>query len=120
MKTDKLFYDEFHLAGCQYWDVTEAWDKLRIGLKVKLEREIDNRYDPDAIAVLLPCTDDEEDKEFYKLGYVPRSHNGDLAKLLEMGWDNIFECRISKISPEQHYENQIRMTLKIKRNKMGL
>ena len=80
MKTDKLFYDEFHLAGCQYWDVTEAWDKLRIVLKVKLEREMDNRYDPDAIAVLLPCTDDEEDKEFYKLGYVPRSHNGDLAK----------------------------------------
>ena len=37
-------------------------------------------------------------------------------KLLEMGWKNIFECRISKINPDAHYENQIRLTIRIVRN----
>jgi hypothetical protein len=36
--------------------------------------------------------------------------------LLEMGWEDIFECRISKINPDAHYENQIRLTIRIVRN----
>ena len=37
-------------------------------------------------------------------------------ELLEMGWNDVFECRISKINPDAHYENQIRLTIRIKIN----
>ncbi|MDO4511839.1 MAG: HIRAN domain-containing protein [Bacteroidales bacterium] len=117
MKKNKVFYREFHLAGRQYHDVDEVWDQLKVGLEVKLMREPDNRYDPDAVAVILPCGD-VSDEEYYTLGYVPRSDNDDIARFLEMGWEEMFECRISRISPEEHYENQIHLTLRIKRNKM--
>jgi len=52
----------------------------------------------------------------YILGYIPNEENEIIAQLLEMGWDDIFECRISKINPEAHYENQVRLTIRIVRN----
>lgn len=52
----------------------------------------------------------------YLLGYIPSGENEIIAQLLEMGWDDIFECRISKINPETHYENQVRLTIRIVRH----
>jgi hypothetical protein len=34
-----------------------------------------------------------------------------------MGWASIFECRISKIDPEVHSEEQIHLAIKILKNK---
>ena len=59
--------------------------------------------------------DSIENGESYILGYIPRNENSTLAIFLEMGWDELFECRISRISPDEHPENQIEMTIKIKR-----
>ena len=42
--------------------------------------------------------------------------NVELANFLDMGWNNVFECRISGIKPEAHPENQVHLTIKIKRN----
>ena len=39
-----------------------------------------------------------------------------IANLLEMGWTDIFECRISKKTEDTHPEGQIHLTIKIKRN----
>ena len=36
--------------------------------------------------------------------------------ILEMGWTDMFECRISKINEEAHPEYQVHLTIKIKRN----
>jgi hypothetical protein len=38
-----------------------------------------------------------------------------LANFLEMGWTNIFECRICKIDEDAHPEKQVHLTIKIKR-----
>lgn len=118
MKVKKLFFKECHLAGRQYHDVDEVWDQLKVGLVLRLERDLDNRYDKNAVAVMY----DEEDKEggptgeSYLLGYIPGDDNETIAQILEMGWNHLFECRISKINPEAHYENQIRLTIKILKN----
>ena len=53
------------------------------------------------------------------LGYLPRTSNTEIAQLLEMGWATIFECRISKINEDAHYENQIRLTIRIKQNQQA-
>lgn len=122
MKAKKLFFMECHLAGRQYHDVDEVWEELKVGTCLRLERDLDNRYDKNAVAVIFDKIIEESDathafiSEEYLLGYIPASENQEIAQLLEMGWNDIFECRISKINPEAHYENQIRLTIRIKRN----
>ena len=67
----------------------------------------------DAVAVIYH---NEEDNDDYCIGYIPREDNETIASILEMGWKDVFECRISKINPDAHPEYQIHLTIKIKRN----
>lgn len=112
MKTTKRYYTEFHIAGVQYHDADLVWDKLAIGKRLNLVREADNRYDHDAVAITLPT----EMGDDVLLGYVPRSDNADIALLLDAGWDDIFDCRLSRIDPEAHYEQQLHVKIRINNN----
>ena len=111
MVTKKLFFMDCHLAGRKYHDADEVWDELKVGSTLRMERDKENRIDPYAVMVVF-----EKDGEEYKLGYIPRGENETIANILEMGWNDIFECRISKIDPDAHPENQVHLTIKIKRN----
>lgn len=111
MKAHNQFLMDCHLAGRKYHDADMVWDKLRVGMPVRLEREEDNGYDPEAIQVIF--NDDGED---YLLGYIPSGDNRNLSPYFDMGWGDIFECRISKLNPETHPENQVRLTIRIKKN----
>lgn len=115
MKAKKLFFKECHLAGRQYHDVDEVWEDLHVGTLLSLERDLDNRYDKNAVAVIFRKDVDGETEEFL-LGYIPSTQNEEIAQFLEMGWDEIFECRICKINAEAHYENQIHLAIRILRN----
>lgn len=132
MKTKKLYFMECNVAGRQYHDADEVWKELKVGTRLRLVRDMDNRYDPQAVAIVYDkpiddadldrnalyldarCVDDQVDE--YVLGYVPRTDNKGIAALLEMGWNNVFECRISKIDEEEHYNEQIRVTIRIVKN----
>lgn len=134
MEKRNLYYLDCHVAGRMYHDADEIWDKLKIGTKLHLVREADNRYDPEAVAIVYRDDDMErpecqekplmyqeqpeynDDSEEYLIGYVPRCHNTELAAFFDMGWGDIFECRICRIDPEAHPEQQLRVTIKIKRN----
>lgn len=115
-KAKKLFFKECHLAGRRYHDVDEVWEELKVGTKLTLVRDLENRFDTNAVAVVYEKRSKENESETYLLGYIPRNENEVIAQLLEMGWNNIFECRINKIDPEAHPENQIRLTIRILRN----
>ena len=109
MKAKKLFFKECHLAGRQYHDVDEVWDELHVGTQLELQRDLDNRHDKNAVAVVYRTVDvDTGIVEEYLLGYIPSGENETIAQLLEMGW--------GKINPEAHYENQIRLTIRIVKN----
>lgn len=114
MEAKKKYFMDCHLAGRMYHDADEVWDKLKVGTVLRLERDLDNRYDKNAVAVMF---DDKEADDAFCIGYLPKEENETIANLLEMGWNNIFECRISKINADAHPEQQIHMTIKIKRNK---
>ncbi len=103
---------ECHIAGRQYHDASEVWDKLKIGTELRLELDKENRHDPNAVAILF--YDKDQEKEFI-LGYIPRSDNKPLAAFLEMGYTDIFECRLNSIDPEAHYEEQLHVLIKIRR-----
>ena len=53
MNKRKLYYLECNLAGRQYHEANDVWNELKVGTKLCLMRERDNRYDPNAIAVGL-------------------------------------------------------------------
>ena len=98
MVTKKMYFMDCHLAGRKYHDADEVWDELKVGTTLRLERDKENRFDPYAVMVVY-----EREKEEYLLGYIPRGENE----------TNIFECRISKIDPEVHPEEQIHLVIKI-------
>ncbi len=95
----------FHIAGFSYWDGCEAFEHLKIGTKLQLIREEDNRFDPYAVAIY---------HDDYKLGYIPSSENHDISKYLDMGLGYIYEVRITRIMPDAHPEQQVEVILYIK------
>lgn len=117
MKNKKKFFMDCHLAGRKYHEADEVWDKLKVGTILQLVRDLDNRYDEDAVAVVY---NDKEQNEDFVIGYLPREENETIACLLEMGWTDVFECRICKINPDTHPEQQIYLTIKVKRKCLDL
>ena len=116
MEAKKLYFMDCHLAGKMYHEADEVWEQLKVGTRLYLERDLENRYDPNAVAVVYYELDtDEEELPRYVVGYIPRDENSELAAFLEMGWD-IFECRINRIIPDAHPEQQVHLTIKIRRN----
>lgn len=111
IKSHNRFKMNCHLAGRMYHDADMVWNDLQIGTVVRLEREEDNRYDQNAVGIVF-----EKDGEDYLLGYLPRSENKDIAAMLDMGWGCCYECRISAINPNAHPEEQIHLTVSIRRN----
>ena len=117
MVAKKMYFMDCHLAGRKYHDADEVWDELKVGTILKLMRDKENRIDPYAVEVIYERKDKKENVEDeFCIGYIPRDENETIASFLEMGWDNVFECRISKINPDAHPENQVHLTIKIKRN----
>ena len=114
METKKKYFMDCHLAGRMYHDADEVWDRLRVGTPLRLVREADNRYVPNAIAV---CYYDKCEEELYRIGYIPSTDNEQLAILFDMGWGHLFECRITQIQPDAHPERQVQLVIKVKRNK---
>lgn len=102
---NKRHLANFHIAGFGYWDGAEAFEQLKIGTLLELRREPDNRFDAYAVAIWFGE---------YKLGFIPRDENREISKYLEIGYGDIYETRIIRLSPQEHTEQQVEVTVKIK------
>lgn len=96
MKKEHLSH--FDIAGFTYYDGALAFKDLRIGTKLRLKLDKENKYDPRAVVVYF---------EDYKLGYIPRSENRIFYKLFTVGLHKFIEARIQRIAKDAHPENQI-------------
>lgn len=65
-----------HLSGTGYYDYFDALPLLSPGTPLQMRREPDNRYDCYAVAV---------DHGPHKLGYIPRTENHVIARLMDAG-----------------------------------
>ena len=104
----KVHLANFHIAGFGYWEGCEAFNELKIGSLLDLVREEDNKFDPYAVAIYYGD---------FKLGYVPRSENHDISKFLDMGLDDIYETRLTRITPDVHPEQQVEVIVYVKNQK---
>ena len=43
---EKVYSTTFHIAGFCYWEVREAFELLKIGIRHELVREDNNKFDP--------------------------------------------------------------------------
>ena len=84
--TVRLLVQSSPLAGFRYHAAADAWDELRVGDRLELVRETDNRFDPKAISLAWRGR---------KLGYVPRRENAALAWALDRG--ELLSARISRL-----------------------
>ena len=75
------------LAGSQYYAVAESWREMRVGDRLDLIREPDNRHDARSIRV---------EWRGRKLGYVPRAENRAVAAALDQGERLV--ARISRLT----------------------
>lgn len=115
----RVVYKECPIAGWQLHHLEDIWDELYEGAELALVRDKHNKHDSNAVAVAL---DDDywgtpEDFNFdFILGYVPREYNETVAKLLDMGWDDVLFACISTVEGNGHRESNLRMTIYIQRN----
>ena len=87
----RVLVQQSPLAGSQYYAVGEFWGELRVGDRLELIREPDNRHDRHAIRV---------EWRGHKLGYVPRAQNAAVAAALDAG--DRLSARVSSLSDNKN------------------
>jgi len=92
MKVYKFFY----IAGIEYYEALFVINKLKPGQKLKLKPEPSNIHDENAVEIYY---------KNYKLGYIPKTSNYSIARILNAGW-NIFDCYVQKID-KKNFEIQV-------------
>lgn len=108
-KTKNTYVLHCYVAGLQYYDVLEIWKTLKIGDVVELLPEPHNRYDENA--VMVACKGKQ-------LGYLPRSENHHIAKILNAGL-NPYEARIQSLYQDRPMYERIEICLNIKPEQKG-
>ena len=100
----KVLVQSSPLAGSQYYALSSVWDEIRVGDKLLLKREPENRHDGNAIRV---------EWNGRRLGYVPRRENRALAAAMDRG--ERVEARVSRLAkhrnPWQRVEFEVYLVL---------
>lgn len=99
MKT-KEHLAHFNIAGFTYYDGSICFEKLKIGKKLNLKLEPENKFDARAVAIYY---------KKHKLGFVPKNENRIIYKLLMMGLDANLQLRIQAKNEAEYPENQIQV-----------
>lgn len=88
------------VAGFGYTEGPDLLPRIRVGDKLDLVREPDNPHDPRAVRI---------DWHNHKLGYIPQSHNADIARLLDQG--TLLDTQITRIEPEPESYSPVHLSV---------
>lgn len=112
MSAEKAYLLDTNVVGRKYYEADDVWSSLGVGVKLIMQRENDNQHDPYAVSLSVKSGD-----HIYKLGYLPRVANELVAIMMTMGWEDAFECVISRLDEMADYDKQIGVILKVCRRK---
>lgn len=104
-KTINRHLSHFNIAGFTYWEGCVAIQELKIGSRLRLVREADNKFDPYAVALYF---------EEHKLGFIPQDENQFISQFLDLGYTDMFDVRVQRLSPDTHPEKQVGVVVFIK------
>lgn len=96
----EIFLIETHIAGTSHLDLKEIEKQLEKEEFLKLIREPDNQYDSLAILIF--------DSKGNKLGYIPKSNNEVLARLMDAG-----KFIFGKIELKEWINSWLKLTIRI-------
>ena len=88
-ETIRMLVQSSPLAGSQFYAASRVWNELRVGDRLVLIREPDNRHDRAAVRV---------EWHGQQLGYVPRAENRAIASALDAG--ERVEARIARLTDD--------------------
>ncbi len=91
---------QFKIAGFSYYEGAFVFRKLKIGTKLKLQLEEENKYDCRAVAIYY---------KKHKIGFIPKTDNRIFYKLIKVGLAKHIRVVIQQVSPHEHPENQIQI-----------
>lgn len=97
-KAKQLLLNRFSIAGFQYYDGPKLLAGPKPGDRLHLTREPRNPHDPFAVQIHWRKAN---------LGYVPRSDNRHLSRLLEQG--AALECRVSEVDDKAVVWRRVRV-----------
>ena len=83
----KILMNRFSIAGFQYYDGPQVIGRIRSGDRLTLKAEPANPYDEFAVEIFYGKT---------KLGYIPRSDNRHISRLLLGGGEPVAEVEYAK------------------------
>ncbi|MFH1604026.1 MAG: HIRAN domain-containing protein [Pseudomonadota bacterium] len=98
----RLLVQSSPLAGFNYHQAPEVWQRMRVGDALQLAREPDNVHDGRAIRV---------EWQGHKLGYVPRTQNATLSWAMDRG-ENL-HARVSRLRPHRNPRQRIEIEVYI-------
>lgn len=100
MPINTIVVQESPIAGFQYYDGEEVFAELWVKTPLLLEREQDNKYDANAVAIYY---------KQYKLGFVPKAENTAVAQMLDRG--EYLSAEIVKLEKSKKPWNRIRFQI---------
>lgn len=107
----KIYISQFFIAGFQYYDGPKLFSEFKVGDKLILVREPNNKFDIDAIALYWQAS---------KIGFIPRINNAVLAAMLDAN-DLEFVCEITHLEENTElWENVAVAVSYLKEIKRGL
>ena len=89
-----------YVAGTSYVKDETIFDEIKVGDKVILQREPENRFDENAILVL--------DEKKRKLGYIPEKDNIVFTRLMDAG--KYLTAKINRVEPKGSFR-QVNITI---------
>jgi pyruvate formate lyase activating enzyme len=115
-RPEQVLFKECAVAGISYHidAEDELWQELEVGQPIALVRDRHNEYDPFAVAVALPedYNGHPEDFDFdLILGYLPRNENEEIAKLLDMGWEDSLTASLSTVKRTGKLNDRLRVAI---------
>lgn len=112
----KTFFKECVVAGWCFHDLEDMWDELYVGTPLALVRDRKNKHDLNAVALVLADDYDGDPEDFdfnFIIGYVPKTENEMIAKMMDMGWSDAFTAELTTVKNHGAYADRLRMTIYI-------
>jgi len=101
-ESKKYLLNKFSIAGFQFYDGTLLFQELKVGTQLELDLEPNNPYDGFAVKINYNSS---------QIGYVPRSDNRHISRLLQKGVH--LSCEIISLFPDADPWHQVRVAVNL-------